>query len=176
MSKNTTVPSYISLVATLLEECDRAGLVPTRDDSTRSTLPENTGYVFLRFGDKSAASLIIPKCIGGMTKLCDIHLEVSDLAGWVELKRPNGRVMGHIDANAVSDWSAIIGRLSGASKRPIKRASQGASQAPVVQEVEAFMARLKTLGSGKPVVSSPAPIAPDSELDLLEEMSAELDA
>jgi hypothetical protein len=84
--------------------------------------------------------------------------------------------MGHIDANAVSDWSEIVTRLSGASKRAIKRASGSASQAPVKQEVEAFMARLKTLGSGKIVPASPAPIAPDSELDLLEEMSAELDA
>ena len=166
-----TAPSYLTLIASLLEACDKLGYTPTRE-ATTSTLPENAGWCFLRFGDKSAAALIISKT----GRVCDVHVDASDLEGWMDLSRPNGRVMGHIDQNLVKDWAPLLTRLSGASKRAIKRASSVASQATLDQNVAGLLARLQTLGKGTPAVASPAPIALDSELDMLEEMSAELDA
>jgi hypothetical protein len=156
MSKNTTVPAYLALVAQLLETCDELGLVPSREE-TVSTLPENTGYCFLRFGDKSSASLIIPKSIGTM-KLCDIHIDLEEVEGWVELKRPNGRVMGHIDASQVTDWKYLVESLNGASKRPTKRASSTASSATPSADMSSLLAKLGMLGKPKakaPLISLP---------------------
>lgn len=148
MSKNTIVPAYLQLVATLLKTCDEVGAVPVRS-SHPSTLPENSGYCFLRFGDANSAALIIPKSAAAV-KLCDSHVDMSDVDGWVDLRKANGRVMGHIDAASVTDWKEIIGRLVGASKRPTVRASKAASQAPVEQDMSAFLATLQSLGQPKP--------------------------
>lgn len=154
MSKNTTVPAYLVLVAQLLETCEEIGAVPLRS-SHPSTLPENTGYCFLRFGDANSAALIIPKSAAAV-KLCDIHILLEEVDGWVDLRKPNGRVMGHIDVASVTDWKSIITGLVGASKRPTVRASKAASSAPVVQDMAAFMAKLQSLGQPK-AVEAPVP-------------------
>jgi hypothetical protein len=156
MSKNTNVPAYLSLVAQLLATCDEIGAAPLRAGTT-STLPENSGYCFLRFGDANSAALIIPKSTASV-KLCDIHIDASDTDGWVDLRKANGRVMGHIDPASVSDWSDLITRLVGASKRPTVRASKGASAPASQADMSAFLATLQGLGSGAKPVASPAPV------------------
>lgn len=144
MSKTTTTaPAYMTLIAALLETCDELGLAPVRAE-TPSTLPENKGFVFLRFGHANAAALIVPKA-SAQVKLCDIHIDCSDLPGWVDLKRPNGRVMGHVDASQ-ADWMSILMRLSGAEKRAIARSSGKASAS---ESLDSLTATLKTLGTGK---------------------------
>lgn len=165
MSKNTTIPAYLVLVSQLLETCEEMGVEPIRS-SHPSTLPENTGYCFLRFGDANAAALIIPKS-NTAVKLCDIHIELVEVDGWVDLRKANGRVMGHIDPAAVTDWKEIITGLFGASKRPTVRASKAASQATPAQDMTAFLAKLQTLGTPKvaappviEVVEAPAAEAP----------------
>ncbi len=151
MSNTTTVPAYLSLVAHILETCTELGTEPTRA-ATTSTLPENKGYVFVRFGEDAAAA-IIPKSTGAV-KLIDSHVDLSDLPCWVPLTKPNGRVLGRIDA-ALADWTVILPRLMGASKRPVLRASGNASQAPA--DMSGFLAKLATLGKPKAApVSEPA--------------------
>lgn len=165
-NKNTAVPAYLTLVASILAQCEELGAEPIRA-STPSSLPENKGYVFVRFGSEDAAAVIIPKSTGTV-KLCDSHVDMSDLACWVPLTKENGRVLGRIDA-ATADWSAVITRLFGASKRPVKRASAQTPGEP--QDMQAFLAKLQTMG--KPKGASPAPVvqpteetaADDSELE-----------
>lgn len=143
MSKNTTLPAYLVLVQQLLETCDRLDLQPLRAD-TDSTLPENSGWCFLRFGNDSAPAIIVGK---GVSKVnVHSHVDYSDLECWIELTKSNGRVIGHIDA-ATADWDEIVSRLPGASKRAIKRASKAAS---VKTDMSAFIAKLATLGTAKP--------------------------
>jgi len=164
MSKNTaTVPAYLQLVAQLLAACDEVGATPVRA-SQPSTLPENSGYCFLRFGDANSAALIIPKSAASV-KLCDIHIDASEADGWVPLRKPNGRVMGHIDAASVTDWKQIIGLLVGASKRPTVRASKAASQATPVADMDAFLAKLQQLGAPVRAEDMHGPTAPASEAD-----------
>lgn len=174
MSKNSTVPAYLVLVAQLLEQCSDVGVEPIRA-ATPSTLPENKGYVFLRFGSDQAAALIIPKATAEV-KLCDIHVDCSDLPGWVPLKKENGRVMGHI-APATADLKQIVERLIGASKRPVKRASAAASQA--TPDMDSFLATLATLGKPKAAqapasqpVEEPATLAdmPEDIADLVDSL------
>jgi hypothetical protein len=143
-NKNTAVPAYLVLVAAILEKCEELGIEPVRS-AAPSTLPENKGYVFVRFGSDDAAAVIIPKSTGTV-KLCDVHVDMSDLACWVPLAKANGRVLGRIDAST-ADWAEVLTRLFGASKRPIKRASQAASGGTV--DMTAFVAKLKTLGMPK---------------------------
>ena len=143
MSNKSTVPAYLALVASILEECTEIGAEPTRA-GTSSTLPENKGYVFVRFGE-DAAAVIVHKSTGAV-KLIDSHVDLSDLPCWVPLTKPNGRVLGRIDA-ALADWSQILPRLVGASKRPVARASGSASSQPA--DMTAFLAKLATLGKPK---------------------------
>jgi len=158
MSNTTTVPAYLNLVAHILETCTELGTEPTRA-ATTSTLPENKGYVFVRFGEDAAAA-IIPKSTGAV-KLIDVHVDLSDLSCWVPLTKPNGRVLGRIDA-ALADWTVILPRLMGASKRAVLRAS-GQASAPA--DMSGFLAKLATLGKPKaaPVVQEPVLPTDDSE-------------
>lgn len=152
MSKNTTVPAYLVLVAKLLESCDRLGITPLRAGTT-STLPENEGWCFLRFGSDDAPAILVQKGKGKVN--VHSHVDFSDQASWVELTKYNGRIIGHIDAS-LADWDTILARLPDASKRPIKRASKAASQQA---DMSAFLATLAGLGTGvKP--ATPAPVEP----------------
>ena len=152
MSKNTTVPSYLVLVAKLLETCDRLGIAPLRAGTT-STLPENNGWCFLRFGSDDAPSILISKSV---TKVAvHSHIDLSDMECWVELTKYNGRVIGHIDAS-LADWDTILARLPDASKRPIKRASKATVSTSDMGE---FLAKLQTLGQAKAPVSPATPEA-----------------
>jgi hypothetical protein len=144
MSNATTVPAYLNLVASILELCTELGVEPIRA-ATTSTLPENKGYVFVRFGSADAAAIIIPKSTGAV-KLIDVHVDLSDMACWVPLAKPNGRVLGRIDA-ALATWADILPRLFGASKRPVQRASQAASS--TTADMSAFLAKLQTMGKPK---------------------------
>ena len=159
-NKNTVVPAYLSLVATILETCEALQCEPTRAGTT-SSLPENKGYVFVRFGE-DAAAIIVPKSTGTV-KLIDSHVDLSDMDCWVPLTKENGRVLGRIDASK-ADWSAIVSRLLGASKRPIARASKGASQQTA--DMSAFLAKLQTMGKAKPASgpTGPAPVVEEAEL------------
>lgn len=151
MSKNTTVPAYLVLVSQLLETCDRLGLAPLRAGTT-STLPENNGWCFLRFGSDDAPSILISKSV---TKVAvHSHIDLSDMACWVELTKYNGRVIGHIDAS-LADWDQIVARLPNASKRDIKRASKAASATP---DMSAFLATLVAKGTGKAPATPEAPV------------------
>jgi len=168
MSKNTTVPAYLVLVAKLLETCDRLGLAPLRADTT-SSLPENAGWCFLRFGDENAPAILVGKNASKVS--VHSHVDFSDLVGWVELTKYNGRIIGHIDAS-LADWDTIVARLPSASKRAIKRASQAASSPA---DMGAFLATLKTLGSGS-APTSQATVSPTvEEAPAEEQMSADED-
>ena len=170
MSNNSTVPAYLNLVAHILATCEELGAEPTRA-ATPSTLPENKGYVFVRFGEGAAAA-IIPKSTG-QVKLIDVHVDLSDLPGWVPLTKPNGRVIGRIDAST-ADWSQILPRLMGASKRPVQRASGTASSQTA--DMSAFLAKLQTMGKPKAPVSGPVHDPVAQGMDLLQDISEELDA
>lgn len=150
MSKNTTVPAYLVLVAKLLETCDRLNVVPLRAGTT-STLPENAGWCFLRFGTDDAPAILVSKGTGKVH--VHSHVDLSDQESWIELTKYNGRVIGHIDAS-LADWDTIVARLPDASKRPIKRASKAASTTADMSE---FLAKLQTLGQAK-APASPAPV------------------
>ena len=165
MSK-TTVPAYLALVVQLLEMCEEIGAVPLRA-GTVSTLPENTGYCFLRFGDQHSAALIIPKSVTTM-KLCDIHIDLEEVDGWVPLRKPNGRVMGHIDVAQVTDWKYLVESLIGASKRPTVRKSAAASQATPAQDMSSLLAKLQSLGQ-------PKPVAPLVSLPVIQDTASEPD-
>jgi hypothetical protein len=168
MSKNTTVPSYLVLVSQLLDTCDRLGLTPQRADITAtrfSSLPENEGWCFLRFGtDENAPAILIGKNKGVLR--VHSHVDFSDLPGWIELTKYNGRVIGHIDAS-LADWDKIVARLPEASKRPIKRASKATVEAP---DMSAFLATLAAKGTGKAPASPTTPEAPAvEEMEQVEE-------
>ncbi len=170
MSNATTVPAYLNLVAHILETCTELGVEPIRA-ATTSTLPENKGYVFIRFGTEDAAAIIVPKSTGTV-KLCDSHVDLSDMSCWVPLTKANGRVLGRIDA-ASADWAAILPRLFGASKRPVQRASGQASSQTA--DMSAFLAKLQTMG--KPAAASQATVDPvEQGYDVLEDMADQLDA
>lgn len=149
----STAPAYLNLVHQLLTVCTAMGVEPVRA-STPSTLPENKGYVFLRFGADDAAALIIPKSTAAV-KMCDSHIEVPADLGGAPLKKPNGRVICHVDA-ARADWESVITLLMGAQKRAVARPSKGASAANT--SLAEMTAKLQTLG--KPAVQTPVASEP----------------
>lgn len=156
-NQKTAVPAYLSLVARCLELCEEMGQEPVRAGTT-STLPENKNYVFVRFGSDDAAALIIPKSVGEV-KACDIHIDLSGEVGWLPLSKPNGRVMGRIDLS-VADLSVVLLALVGASKRPVKRGGKAAASGTASQaDMDAFLAKLQTMGKPKqPAASEPTPV------------------
>lgn len=171
MSKSNTVPAYLTVVAAVLEKCEELGVEPVRS-SHPSTLPENRGYVFVRFGSDDAAAVIIPKSVAAV-KVMDSHVDLSDLPCWVPLPKANGRVLGRIDASLV-DWGTVIPRLVGASKRPIKRAP-GAAASQETADMDSFLAKLQTMGRPKatPSTDSEGPKDLDSLTDEeLEQLTA----
>lgn len=162
MSKSKNVPAYLALVVDVLTRAEQLGLTVERDMSTTSTLPENSGFVFVHV-DGGSAAMIIPRHAGEV-QWCDSHIDWEGKAGHVPLDRPNGAVICRVDPSEL-DLDAYLTALSGASKRKSQRASKAASQ-----ELEALKAKLQSLGLPKPQAAtpSPTPVAPaaDSEEEL----------
>jgi hypothetical protein len=178
MSKNTKslVPAYLVLVKSLLESCERLGLVPLRTQNpdgtynTVSTLPENGGNCFLRFGDENAPAIIVPKGVNSVP-VCHSHIDLADMECWRPIPKYNGRVVCHIDS-ATADWDAIIALLPAAAKRPIARAKKVAAEQP---DMSSFLATLGTLGNAKaPASETETPVSTETEdfSDDSEELSA----
>ena len=149
MSKSKNVPAYLTLVVDILTRADALGLTVERDMSNVSTLPENSGFVFVRV-DGGTAACIIPKQADSV-KWCDSHIDWEGEAGYVDHRGGGGAVQCRIDPSE-TDLDAYLKRLSGAKKADRKGASKKASQA----DMASLLAKLQTLGVKAPAAAQPA--------------------
>jgi len=114
----TTTKSYVTFTAALIAKCTELGLSPLRDMTTESTLPENAGWAFLRFGDNNSAALIVPKSVTRMGN-CHVHIDCASSPGVVPLPKKNGRVICHHTPDLELLMKHVVPRLPGASKRDV---------------------------------------------------------
>lgn len=124
-STSTTVP-YMQFLAAVRAEIRRLGLPEPSTAPTPSGLPENKGYVFIEWGEHLLVpALIVPKSTLRMGNLHS-HVDLSDLPGYIPLRKPNGRVVCHFEPDPTK-VSAALRRLIGASKvasrTPVRRPS-----------------------------------------------------
>lgn len=120
-TKTTTTPAFISFTAALVQAAAELGLPKPVTAETETGLPQNKGFVFLRFAPDGAA-LIIPKSVKAMAKL-DSHLDLSGHDGYLNPVDSNGRVICQF-APDVDKVKAILPLFVEASKRPVKKASK----------------------------------------------------
>lgn len=126
MSKNKSVPAYLSLVLNVLTRGKKLGVSVPRDMSTKSTLPENNGFCFVSV-DGGDACLIIPKH-AKKVMWCDLHIDWAGKAGYIEAVDSRGAVVCQIDPSEV-DLDLLLTSLSGADRPSKKGASKSASMA-----------------------------------------------
>lgn len=128
--------AYINFTRALINACTEMGLAPLRSD-TPSTLPENNGWCFLRFGHDQAAALIIPKSVLRMGN-CHVHIDMQGTPGHIPLPKRNGRVICHYEPSLELIIKHLLPRLPGAEKRaslpPVSKTpvSTAMAAAPVV--------------------------------------------
>ncbi len=146
-----SAPLYVQLAQAIMLACQERGLQPQTDDQTETGFPQNKGYFFVRFGQGLTAALIVPKSVAKVG-LCDSHVDLSGLDGYVPLRKENGKVLCHFDPS-VGDVTQVIERLIGASKRdtrtpvrlPAQKAAAFVAAAPA--EVPAIAPPTDTYGA-----------------------------
>ena len=127
MTTTKTAPLYVQFAQALHAKCQELGLQPTRYE-TPTGFFENANFFFVEFGPHlQAPALIVPKSATRMGR-CDLHIDCSDLPGWIPATKKNGKVVGHF-APDLDLLTPVLKRLPGGAKR--------ATQAPVATPVKA---------------------------------------
>lgn len=124
--KTASVPAplYVQFAQALKQKIAEMGLEFEESEGTETGFPQNEGYFFVRSAPGLAA-MIVPK---SKTRMGNVHLHIdaSDLEGWVPLPKKNGKVIGHFVPD-LDLLTPVLAMLPGRAKRP----TIVASRAPV---------------------------------------------